>query len=106
MVTKRAIAGLELTAPRQAKLGQSVRILIDVVDEEGKPIDAVVPVQIDVTDADGKPAEFSGYYGAKDGLLDITLDLAVNDTPGQWTISARELASGRKADYVFNVAGR
>ena len=105
MVTERAIAGVELTAPREAGLGQPVRIRIDVVDEEGKRIEAVVPVHVDVIDADGDSAEFSGYYGARNGRVDIALDLAVNDKPGNWSIRARELASGREADAAMNVAG-
>ena len=105
MVTERAIAGVELTAPREAGLGQAVRIRIDVVGEEGKRIEAVVPVHVDILDAEGESAEFSGYYGARDGRVDITLDLAVNDKPGNWIIRARELASGRAADCAMNVAG-
>jgi len=80
--------------------------LIEVVDEEGKAIDAVIPVLVDILDAEARPAEFSGYYGAQDGLLNVTLDLAVNDTPGKWSIRARELASGQKTDCVLQVLDR
>ena len=48
-----------------------------------------------------RAAEWSGYYGAKDGQLDIQAELATNDIPGLWRISVRELASGLKGNaYV------
>ena len=51
----------------------------------------------EVRDAEGRLAEFSGYYAAVDGRLELPLDIAANDPPGTWQISARELASGRVA---------
>jgi len=55
-------------------------------------------------DPDGKPAEFSGYHGAKDGQLQIRLDVARNDTRGLWRIHAQELASGCAADAYVRVS--
>ena len=76
-----------------------------MVDEAGASVDAVVPVEIDLRDPDGRRAEFSGYYGARDGRLSITLVPAPNDTPGIWTIEARELASGMVARHYFRLPG-
>ena len=95
MLTPRAIAGVELSAPARAQLGSSVEVTVTVLDSDGKPTAALVPVQIEVLDPQGKPAEFSGYYGAKGGKLSVTLNLATNDEAGTWRIRARELASGR-----------
>jgi hypothetical protein len=39
----------------------------------------------------------SGHYAAENGLLQLSLDLAPNDDPGTWEVSAKELASGMKA---------
>ncbi|MDD4872553.1 MAG: LamG domain-containing protein [Kiritimatiellae bacterium] len=103
MITERAISEIKLKIPRKVKLGKSAGIRITVVDKDNKPIDAVIPVQLDVCDAGGKPAEFSGFYGAKDGRVDVTLDLAANDSPGEWRIKVRELASGKTAEQTLNV---
>lgn len=65
---------------------------------------AVIPIELDLRDPDGKRAEFSGYYGALDGRLSVTLTPAVNDTPGMWTIEARELASGIVTRSYFRLA--
>ena len=61
-------------------------------------------MKIDLIDPSGKAAEFSGYYGAKDGAVELTATVAPNDVPGLWRIHARELASGRTADAYMRVS--
>ena len=94
MITERPIAGVRIQVPEQVRCGEQSRLAVTVEDDTGGPIAAVVPVQIEILDPSGRPAEFSGYYGAKDGRVGITLDLAPNDAVGEWTIRATELASG------------
>ncbi len=95
MVTDQKIASVRLTAPAAARRGQPLDVTVSVVDSAGAPIKAIVPVHFEIIDPQGKPAEFSGYYGAKDGTVTLHLNLAANDAPGGWTIRAQELASGR-----------
>jgi len=54
-------------------------------------------------DAENKPAEFTGFYGAKDGVLNLKLDPARNDPVGKWTIQAHELASNKTTRATINV---
>ncbi|MDD4101133.1 MAG: hypothetical protein PHU80_00695, partial [Kiritimatiellae bacterium] len=63
----------------------------------------VVPLKLVIRDPSGDESEWSGYYGAKDGTLDIQLAMARNDTPGMWQIKARELASGRQGVKYFRL---
>ncbi len=74
-----------------------------MLDDQNKPLAAVVPVEIDIRDGDGRLAEYSGSYAAVDGQLRLALDIAPNDTPGTWLIGARELASGSRAVHAFRV---
>lgn len=104
MITDRAIAGVRVDAPTSARLGETVDLKIVVVDEQGKAIDAIVPVKVDILDPAGRAAEFSGYYGAKDGQLEIRWDVAKNDAPGLWRVHVEELASGRVADAYVRVS--
>lgn len=94
MITSQRIASVGLKAPTQAKRGGTVDVSVSVLDSAGAPLAAVVPVQVEIVDPQGKPAEFSGYYGAKDGKVGLRLNLAANEAPGTWTITAKELASG------------
>ena len=101
MVTDRAIDTVRIDAPAQSKPGDTATILVSVLDENGKPIDAVVPMKIELFDPHGRAAEFSGHYGAKDGWVEINVEFAANDVPGLWRVHAEELASGGTADaYV------
>jgi hypothetical protein len=94
MLTSRPIAAVQVKALGRARRGGSVDVTVSVVDAKGEALPAVVPVQVQILDAEGRPAEFSGYYGAKDGRVSVRMDLAANDAPGTWLIKATELASG------------
>jgi len=104
MVTDRAIAGVKIEAPDAAKLGDAATVKIAVVDKSGRPLDAVVPLRVDIRDSAGRDAERTGYYGAKDGRLELKLDLAANDQPGVWQIRVRELASGQTISHYLRVS--
>ncbi|HND56701.1 MAG TPA: hypothetical protein PLV92_29990, partial [Pirellulaceae bacterium] len=103
LVTDRPIAEVLIESPSAVSLGQSLACQVAVTDVSQAPINAVIPVRVDVTDPHGRPAEFSGYYGAADGKLSLKLDIAINDTPGVWTIRVHELASGRSATRYVRV---
>lgn len=103
MITDRPIAAAKVDAPGRAKRGGTAAIRISVVDPDGKPIDAVVPVRVDIRDPDGREAERTGWYGAKGGVLDLRLDFAANDAPGTWEIRVRELASNRRAAHFLTL---
>ena len=77
---------------------------IAVVDDGGQPLSAVVPVVVQILDPAGSESEWSGYYGAKDGRLEVTLDIAKNDRAGLWQIRVQELASRRAATAYFRVS--
>ncbi len=103
MVTERAVQEVRVTAPEQVAPGESAPIVAEVLGDDGEPMDAVVPVRVDVLDPYGRAAEFSGWYGAKDGRVEITADIAANDVPGTWQVRAQELASGRTATAYMRV---
>ncbi|MCX7819925.1 MAG: hypothetical protein N2652_12085 [Kiritimatiellae bacterium] len=98
MVTDRPIAAVTLEGPAIVRRGERAPFRVRVVDADGQPLAAVVPLRVDVLDAEGREAEGTGWYGARDGVLDLQLETAPNDTPGRWTVRVRELASNRTAE--------
>ena len=54
-------------------------------------------------DTNGKPAEGSGFYAAKDGKLDVKLDIATNDDPGTWEVHVRELVTRMETTRYLRV---
>ena len=103
MITEKKIAGVRIEAPSNARLGKQLKLDIAVVDKHNKAIDAVLPMSVEIEDPENRRAEFSGYYGAKDGKLTLVLDLARNDLAGQWTITVSELASGLSRKHTVRV---
>lgn len=104
LITEQPVAGVAVQGPESVGSGETVDLEITVADADGTPLDAIVPMLIDIRDPDGRQAEYSGYYGAKDGVLHVSLALAPNDTPGVWSIRAREGATGKQAWHFLRVS--
>jgi hypothetical protein len=104
LVTPRPIAQLQVAASDSVPRGQSIDVTVTVADSTGEPVPAVIPLRVDITDPNGRPAEYSGDYGATNGVLKLQLDVAANDTPGVWQIRIRELASGKTATRFVRIA--
>lgn len=96
-ITPEPIGKPQIDAPKSAKRGEPTTINITLAGA------GVMPVQLSITDPAGREAEHSGYYGVKDGKLTVTLDLALNDQPGSWTITATELASKQQTKATLTV---
>lgn len=105
LLLPRPVQTLELAIGTMARLGEAMNVHVAIVDAKG-PVPAVVPVELEIIDPQGVPAEFSGAYAAVDGELRVTVDLASNDVPGNWTIRATEGASGRMAQATVKIAAQ
>ncbi|MBI5691346.1 MAG: hypothetical protein HZC55_14775 [Verrucomicrobia bacterium] len=105
LVVPRPIRGVEVSGPDTLAPGASAEFTAVVRDDAAKPVAAVVPVHLLLQDPAGRIAERSGYYGAKDGTVRVSVAIATNDRPGLWTMQVRELASGTQARHSFRVAG-
>ena len=103
LITERPLAAVRLDAPERASLGKAVALSISVLDDQGRPLAAIVPLHVEILDPHGRPAERTGYYGAKDGRLVLTLDLAANDVPGRWTLRVTDLAAGLRRERHLTV---
>jgi hypothetical protein len=103
MITPRPIASVTVHGPRQARRGSRLDLRMCVVDPDGNPVPAIVPLRVEVRDPDLREAEGTGWYGARDGTMSLSLDIAPNDTPGPWEVRVRELASNHETVYSFDV---
>ena len=95
------VEGVELRGPREAKAGQSHRVSC-VVRGSAPPSDHVL--HLDVRRPDGTRA---GHYSlnlvARGGRAEAEIPFALNDPPGRWTLVARDVASGARAETAVEV---
>lgn len=103
MTLPQPIAAVSIDGAAEVARGKQWTGRISISDATGMPIDAVIPLHVEVRDGDGRLAEFSGYYGAAKGTLDLKLDIAANDAVGQWEIRVRDLASGQRRSHFVRV---
>jgi len=106
LVTDNPIERITIQAAKEAKRSSEYTVQITVTDGSDNSIDAVVPLEIRISDPDGRPAEFSGFYGAPNGRLDLSSAFASNDTLGIWTVEAKELASGLIARHFVRLSDK
>ncbi|MEO6742507.1 MAG: hypothetical protein ABIP20_19870, partial [Chthoniobacteraceae bacterium] len=103
LVAPQPIARVQLDGADSAKRGSALKIAVIVADGAGQPMHAAIPLRVEIADPAGRAAEGSGYYSARDGRLELAIDLAPNDAPGTWEVRATELASGRTARHFFRL---
>lgn len=103
MFTPRPIESLELLGPEEISRGALWEGKLKLTDAAGQTLQAVLPVQLEILDPDGRLAEWSGFYGAVNGQLDLKLDIAKNDRKGIWEIRVHDLAGGLRFARFFRV---
>ena len=92
-VLDKEITGIEIAGPRKMNTGTPAVCTITV----NGPRTGAVPVDVQVLSPRGVETEYSRMYLCRKGTVSFTIKPAINDTPGTWTITARELFSGREA---------
>lgn len=98
------ISGVTVKTPEKLKRGESGTFSLKVVDPQGQPVSAAIPVEVSIEDAEGRVAEFSGYRALVDGAGDFQIQIAPNDKAGVWRVHVKELASGKSTSAFFRVS--
>lgn len=103
LVSDKAAGALQVMAAPAVQRGQSIPVTVQLSDDAGQPLQVIAPLEVTIRDSQGRIAEKSGYYGAANGQLTLTLEIAPNDAPGQWQIEVTERLRGQKATANFMV---
>lgn len=104
MAVQKPIAKVNISGADHAQCGAPWTGEVQVIDADGKPLDAVIPLHIEIFDGDGRLAEFSGYEATVKGKYPLSLDIAENDQPGTWEVRVQEFASGRRHSLFIRVS--
>ena len=107
--TTRPIGGVQVLAPslyRDYTLAKDpihFNFTAFVVDNKGVAFAGTAPLQVRLIDPLGVP-RYDLYRASKDGMLQMTLPLAVNDPAGKWTVEVTELLANTKGTATFTYA--
>jgi hypothetical protein len=97
------LTGVDLSAPKTASANQVVHVTASVMAKD-KPTPGVIGIEFILRDPKGKQSIVSGVRATKDGVATFDWTPAVNDPTGNWTLEAKELASGKTAQAKIVLA--
>jgi outer membrane protein assembly factor BamB len=97
-----AIDSVSLAADARLTAGSDLSFRAAVAGADGKPIDAIFPIEVTITDPEGR--EQLHVYRASRPLYESAWRVPVNAAAGNWTLRVRELISGRVAEAAVAVA--
>ncbi len=101
-VAESPITGLKVScsAP-EVRQGGELKVKIELASVAG--VRGTQAVSLDIRDSRGRRDARSGFYAAKNGELEVTLPVALNDATGFWQVTVHDLIAGFSADTAFEV---
>ena len=99
------IASLEaLRFTPRVRLGESAAGVFQLAARSGTAVRDPAPAMVTVVGPNGRELwEYGGPCVIEHGLLSVVVPVAVNDLPGAWHVTVRELCSGRETKAPFTV---
>ena len=96
------VESLNVAAPKQVRRGQPLRVKLTLRTQGGKP--GLHVARVELRGPDRKPVRwYSRNVKLPDGQASVTLNLALNDPVGRWTLHAHDVASGVSSEASFVV---
>lgn len=102
LLLEQKISDVKLTYPRSIKAGQTFALDISILDNAGKNIKAILPVEVVMTARNGRKLPGSGFYAAIDGKLTVREIMATDLPSGDIKTTIRCLASGKEKYHFQN----
>lgn len=86
------------------KRGTNLSYRVSVWNEDGEPAKGCHVVEVTVVDATGREtSRYGGPHTTTDGLFERTVELAINEVPGVWKISAYDRYTRQRSEQSFRV---
>lgn len=95
LILPSAVGSIELTVPSNVEKGREFEFAATIRDASGEKIASIHPLEITVKCARGVKTDDSGFGAFENGVYSQKIVPPLNITPGDWTISVRDLASGK-----------
>ena len=97
------IGAVRLNMASSAKKGQTVDLEVKAEYASGKSVQSIHPIRIEVRDAAGKLTDDSTYAALENGIRRWNIIIPLNAPAGNWKVTARDLASGKKAEKILTI---
>ena len=89
--------------PEKVSCGKESFLKIEIKGRDGTPLKSLLPIKMKINDSQGNESEYSDYYVAENGQLDISFIPAVNNLKGKREAEVTELSSGISKKFSFAV---
>lgn len=97
------IERLTCNAPKRAAAGARVKIAAKLMGANSKPVPGIIPLECRIDYPDGSRHDYSGPGAFHSGTWTLDLPIAINAPKGNYKVTLRDLAAGRKATASFDV---
>lgn len=102
------VASLRLTAQVDDtrwgdQTGREIHITAALADDEGGPVEGLIPATITITRPDGQHSDYSRHAVFRRGQLTYHFPIAVNAPNGKWRIAVLERATGKTREIVLTL---
>ena len=82
------------------RAGGCIRVKFMVNGASGAPVEGRLPAEVRVFDTAGRELDGAGWCCVVDGVAELLVPVNVDDPPGGYAVSARDLASGKSASCL------
>lgn len=88
--------------PKTIRRGGTGTVTVRVLDSRGRTL-GTQPIRLTVLDSSGAETAYSDWYATSDGVFRLTVDPALNDREGVWTVKVVDLTTGMEKSKTFAV---
>ena len=103
LVLPEKIGQVTLDLPESAARGETFTLTAGVEFASGARVESVHPVAVEVRDASGRSTCDSCSGALEQGKYEQSVTVPLNAEPGKWTVTIRELASGKSVEKEIRI---
>ena len=100
---KTRIASVKVDAPAVVRAGSSLKVTFSALDEDGRPVAALLPAEIRLFDAAGREIDGAGWVCLQGGTCTVDFVTNLNDAAGSYRIVCSDRASGLTVERTVKV---
>ena len=98
------VTGINLSVPAHLAPGDRLEYAARILRDDDGAAPVLHVFRVELVDPRGRPADhYASNLNAPDGRAQSSLNFALNEQPGAWTLTVRDVATGVTAQTSFVV---